>query len=260
MGKTKKKKKKKQDPLDSSMSLGDHLEELRARLILAIIGLALGAVVCLIFGPRILAFIQRPYYALTDEKLIVIGVADSFIAYMKISLVAGLILTSPWVFYQLWMFVAAGLYSSERRYVQIAIPFSVVLFVTGALFFLFVVAPISLSFFLKFGELIDVKTSWTLQGYVSFIAMLMLVFGLGFQTPVAIFILNRTGLVSIPALRRSRKFVLLGIFVVAAMATPPDVISQITLAVPLYFLFELGILLSLFAERRKKSQDKQQTV
>lgn len=255
MGKTE--KKKKQDPLDSTMSLGDHLEELRARLILALIGLALGAVVCLIFGPKILAFIQRPYYAQTDNRLIVIGVADSFVAYMKISIISGLILTSPWVFYHLWMFVAAGLFPSERRYVQIAVPFSAALFVAGALFFLFFVAPISLKFFLTFGEWIDVETSWTLQGYVSFITLLMLVFGIGFQTPIAIFILNRTGLVSIPALRRSRKYVLLGIFVVAAMATPPDVISQITLAIPLYTLFEIGIVLCWFAERRKKAKESQ---
>jgi sec-independent protein translocase protein TatC len=85
--------------------------------------------------------------------------------------------------------------------------------------------------------------------------MLMLVFGIAFQTPIAIFFLNRTGLVSIGALRKSRKFVLLGIFVVAAMVTPPDVISQVTLGIPLYILFELGILLSVFSERRRKSKE-----
>ena len=86
--------------------------------------------------------------------------------------------------------------------------------------------------------------------------MLMLVFGMAFQTPVAIFFLNRTGLVSIQTLRKSRKFVILIIFIVAAMATPPDVISQVTLAIPLWFLFELGIILSVFAERRRKKQKK----
>jgi len=119
------------------------------------------------------------------------------------------------------------------------------------------VAPISLTFFLKFGNIINVEPAWTLQKYVSFITMLMLVFGIGFQTPIAVFVLNRTGLVSIQALRRARKYVLLGIFIVAAMATPPDVISQITLALPLYCLFELGILLSYLASRRKSSQNKQ---
>jgi len=254
MGRT---KKKKQDPLDSTMSLGDHLEELRARLILAIIGLVIGAIICLCFGPKIIAFIKAPYTKLSENPLVTLGPADAFVAYMKISLVAGLILTSPWVFYHIWMFVAAGLYPNEKRYVHVAVPFSVVLFVAGALFFLFVVAPISLRFFLKFGDIIGVAPNWTLQKYVSFITMLMLVFGIGFQTPIAVFVLNRTGLVSIQALRRARKFVLLGIFVVAAMATPPDVISQVTLAIPLYCLFELGILLSYLAERRKRAQNNQ---
>jgi sec-independent protein translocase protein TatC len=211
-----------------------------------------------LFFRYIRSFIYYPHDKVMPEaSLIALAPADPFIVYMKIALVAGLIFSSPWVFYQLWMFVAAGLYPHERRYVHIAVPFSVVLFVTGALFFLFVVAPISLRFFLKFGDFIDVAPNWTLQKYISFITVLMLVFGIAFQTPIAIFILNRTGLVSIQALRRARKFVLLGIFIVAAMATPPDVISQITLAIPLYALFELGILLSYFASRRKSSKNKQ---
>jgi sec-independent protein translocase protein TatC len=331
MGKKKKKTKEKPDsPLDTTMSLGDHLEELRTRLILAILGLVIGTVICLFFGRRIITFIEGPYnrimegYAekkveefqtpwvyLSDAffnnmlgaidsdpnapeidpnvitfakkiytdtvtslfedpnyvaavaevhssasgKLVVLAPADPFIGYMKISLITGLIVSSPWVFYHLWMFVAAGLYANERRYVRIAVPFSTALFVIGALFFLFVVAPISLSFFLGFGNYIGVSSNWTFQKYVSFVTMLMLVFGLGFQTPVAIFVLNRTGLVSIAALKKSRKYVIIAMFALAAIATPPDVISQITLAIPLYTLFELGILLSWFAERKKKSKD-----
>jgi len=184
----------------------------------------------------------------------IIAVAAGIISYIKIGLIAGLLLSSPWVFYQLWMFVAAGLYPHEKRYVNIAAPFSAVLFVTGALFFLIVVAPLTLGFLVKFNErILDVRSQFTFQHYISFVSHLMLVFGLAFQTPTAIFFLNRTGLVSIEALNKSRKFVILAIFVVAAMATPPDVISQVTLAIPLYLLFELGILLSYIATRRKKS-------
>ena len=332
MGKKKKKKKKEKpdSPLDTTMSLGDHLDELRIRLILAILGLVVGTVICLFFGQRIIAFIEGPYdkimegyaekkveefktpwvylsdtffnnmlgtidsdpnapeidpnvvtfakkiYADTvaslfddpnyvaavaevhssaSAKLVVLAPADPFIGYMKISLITGLIVSSPWVFYHLWMFVAAGLYASERRYVRIAVPFSTALFVIGALFFLFVVAPISLGFFLGFGNYIGVLSNWTFQKYISFVTMLMLVFGLGFQTPVAIFVLNRTGLVSIENLKKSRKYVIIGMFALAAAVTPPDVISQITLAIPLYALFELGILLSWFAERKKKLED-----
>ncbi len=250
---------KKDDLVNSTMSLGDHLEELRARLILAILGLAVGAIICLFFGKYIIGFIQRPYAELREnhpelEKLKYWSPPEAFTAYMKISLIAGLILSSPWVFYQLWMFVAAGLYAHERRYVRQAVPFSAGLFIAGALFFLYFVAPLSLKFFLKFGKYIDAEPMWTLQKYVSFITMLMLVFGIGFQTPIAIFILNRTGLVSIDALCRSRKYVFLAVFVIAAVATPPDVISQVMLGLPLYLLFELGIVLCNIVGRKKRGE------
>jgi sec-independent protein translocase protein TatC len=169
---------------------------------------------------------------------------------------AGLILSSPWVFYQIWMFVAAGLYAHEKKYVHTAVPFSAALFVAGALFFLLVVAKLTLGFLIMFNEdLLGARSSFTFADYISFVTMLMLVFGIAFQTPIAIFFLNRTGLVSIQSLRSSRKFVILGIVIVAAMATPPDVISQITLAIPLYLLFELGILISVFSERRRKAKE-----
>jgi len=328
----KKKKKKLRDPLDTTMSLGDHLEELRGRLVLAITGLLIGTGISLSFGTRIIKFIERPYtkvfqaneakpqkkakekrikliedlfnhtrqkladdpntpnigqeteefvYKFCTEILValssdpnytsispstgqisstrrlqILSPAAGFISYIKIALMAGLILSSPWVFYQIWMFVAAGLYAHEKKYVHSAVPFSAALFVIGALFFLFVVAPLTLGFLVKFNEgVLDAWSNFTFADYISFITMLMLVFGAAFQTPVAIFFLNRTGLVSIQALRKSRKFVILIIFIVAAMATPPDVISQVTLAIPLYLLFELGIILSIFAERRRKSQE-----
>ena len=353
---------KKDDLFDSTMSLGDHLEELRMRMIRALLGLSIGGVVCLVFGRTIIKFMEGPYNDATakllfnidlefqvdldkgimtkglrqefrdngvalspdvkvkqkgylfsgrrwlvddgednrysakkeivkvkkkkseDKKeedevkkeednvkkeevhlniyrlkpLQVIAVAAGFISYLKIALIAGLLLSSPWVFYQLWMFVAAGLYPQEKRYVNIAAPFSAVLFVSGALFFLIVVAPLTLKFLVSFNRrILDVNSQFTFQHYIAFVSHLMLVFGLAFQTPTAIFFLNRTGLVSIEALNKSRKFAILAIFVVAAMATPPDVISQVTLAIPLYCLFELGILLSYIAERRKRAQNNQ---
>jgi len=332
MDKDKKKKRKLQDPLDTTMSLGDHLEELRGRLILAITGLLIGTGICLLFGTRIIKFIERPYdkvyqkreakvqkkerlkaktvigdllsdtrrklaadpniegidpkteefvtrfctevlsavfsdpnygeinpsgsQTTTSPRLIVLSPAAGFVSYIRIALMAGLILSSPWVFYQIWMFIAAGLYPHERKYVHSAVPFSATLFVIGALFFLFVVAPLTLGFLVKFNEdLLGARSSFTFSDYISFVTMLMLVFGIAFQTPIAIFFLNKTGLVSIEALRKSRKVVILIIFIVAAMATPPDVFSQVTLAIPLYLLFELGILLSILSERKRKAQE-----
>ncbi len=326
MGDTKKTKKKSVLPEDTTMSLGDHLEELRMRLLRAILGLGIGLIIALFFGRPIIRFLEGPYndatakflfgtnieyqndldkgvvseslkrrfidngvpisgdvtvtnksilwkgkrWLVTDSKarywiksgkdelkfyeqtpLMVIAVAAGFISYVKIALITGLILSSPWVFYQLWMFIAAGLYQHERQYIYYAVPFSAVLFICGALFFLFVVAPLTVGFLVRFNErVLEARSQFTFQHYITFVSHLMLVFGLAFQTPMAIFFLNKTGLVSIQALSSSRKFVALAIVIVAAMATPPDVISQITLAIPLYLLFELGILLCYFKGRK----------
>jgi sec-independent protein translocase protein TatC len=317
------------DPVNCVMSLGDHLEELRARLILALLGLFVGMVVSLIFGTHILRLIEWPYHkamgdraeklqerevprveaevlslvdvvfnTLTDRlasdanaprdldpnrvawihevsaqavktwvqekyvvprnndsSLISLAPAEAFMAYMKISLIAGLILTAPWVFYQIWMFIAAGLYPKERQYVYKAVPFSAGLFIIGALFFLFVIAWVTLKFFLLFGDTVGVASQWTLQKYISFVTILMLVFGVAFQTPIAVFILVRTGLVAIRTLREYRKYVLLGLAFVSAVATPsPDPFSMLALLIPLYGLYELGILLSIIAERKTKRE------
>jgi len=271
-----KKPKLSNDPLDTTMSLGDHLEELRLRLLYALAGLALGAILGLFFGRYIINFIKQPYISVMNKQtskqttapvegkpdvsevrgntnLQTLAPAEGFVSYIKISLVAGLLASSPWVFYHIWMFVAAGLYPNERRYIYMAVPFSAALFIIGAVFFVVVVAPLALTFFLKFNNWLNLGSNWTFQKYIALITHLMLVFGIAFQTPIAIFFLNKTGLVSIKALSSSRKYVILVIVIVAAMATPPDVVSQIALAIPLYLLFELGIILSYIASRRKKS-------
>jgi sec-independent protein translocase protein TatC len=243
---------------DTTMTLEEHLEELRIRLILALGGFIIGVVVCVIFGKNILSFIIAPYSKIVGDdassRLIILGPAEGFISYMKIVMIAGLILSSPWVFYQIWMFVASGLYAKEKRYVYITIPFSVMLFIAGALFFMFMIAPLTLRILIKFNEtVLGAVSEFTFQKYVSFVTAMMLVFGLAFQTPIAIFCLNRTGIVSLEAFRRSRKYAILGIVIVAAAIIPgSDPFSLFGLVLPMYFLYELGILLCRLAERRAK--------
>jgi sec-independent protein translocase protein TatC len=242
-----------------TMSLGDHLDELRTRLILALLGLVVALVGCIFFGKFIITFIEMPYVgALGEEaRLQSIAPADGFVSYMETCMVAGVIIASPWIFYQLWLFVAAGLYTREKRYVYMAIPFSAGLFITGALFFVFIVAPLTLRVLLIFNKsVLQISSNWTFPNYLSFVATMMLVFGLAFQTPIAVFFLNKTGLVSINALYRSRKYVVLGIVIVAAAATPgSDLFSLFALAIPMYLLFELGILLCYFTNQRKRLQN-----
>lgn len=235
-----------------SMSLGDHLEELRGRLILALLGLVAGLVLSLFFGHWFLNLILHPFEQAMQRvdlkpSLQAIKVAEPFMVYLKASLVLGVLVTSPWISYQIWAFVSAGLYRRERRYVYAVAPLSALLFILGVLFFLLIVAPLALKFFVQFNVGVEyIKYQPSLSDYVSFILVLSLVFGLGFQSPIAIVFAERMGLVSVLTLRRVRKYVLLAIFVISAIATPPDVISQVALAIPLYVLYEGSILVCYF--------------
>lgn len=242
---------------DTTMSLGDHLEELRGRLIYTLAGVVVCTIIGVCFGKYIINFIEEPYIRLmgNNARLQTLAPADGFVSFVKIALITGLIFSSPWVFYHLWMFVAAGLYPHEKRYVYVAVPFSAALFILGAVFFILIVAPLTMKFLVTFNkEFLGVESRFTFQKYISFVTHLMLVFGLAFQTPTAIFFLNRTGLVSLKVLKRSRKFVILTIVIISAMVTPPDVVSQITLSVPLYLLFELGIILSSISNSRRNKK------
>ena len=255
----KNKEKKAKNPPETTMSLGDHLEELRGRLIYSIVGLVIALVICLCFGKYIIAFIEKPFIGELgeDARLQSISPAEGIISYMQIALIAGIILASPWIFYQLWQFIAAGLYPHEKRYVYISIPFSAGLFITGALFFVFTIAPVTLKFFVMFNKrFLGVTSNFTFANYVTFIGMMMLIFGLAFQTPIAIFVLYKTGLVSIADFRKFRKYVFFGIVVVAAAVLPgSEPFSLIAMTILIYLLYELGIFLSWWSERKKKSKE-----
>jgi len=246
------------DPRENlkTMSLGDHIEELRARLILIILGLAVGLILCLFFGKFLIGLLATPFEKATDSTdvlrhLQTIQPAEGFIVYIKVCLVFGLLITSPWVFWQIWAFVSSGLYRRERKFVYAVAPISALLFTTGAIFFLVIIAPLAMGFFIKFNERLALASNWTFQSYINMVLALTLVFGAAFQMPIAIVFAQMMGLVSIQALGRARKFVILGLVIAAAMATPPDPISQLALAVPLYVLFEGSILICRFLQWRK---------
>ena len=243
----------------ASMSLGDHLDELRARLMLALTGLAVAFLASLAAGPWFLKLILSPYQSAmadvgSDVKLQAIEVAEPFLVYLKAVLVLAVLLSSPWLFYQLWAFVSSGLYKHERRFVHVAAPASATLFVVGVLFFLLGIAPVVFKFFVRFNPGVDHIYQPQMTKAVNFILMLALVFGGAFQTPIAIIFAERMGLVTVETLCRVRKYVFLVAFVVAAMVTPPDVISQISLAVPLYILYEGSIIVCRFWRSRRKTQ------
>jgi sec-independent protein translocase protein TatC len=265
------------------MSLGDHLEELRTRLLLSFIGILAGLIVCLFFGSVLIKTITVPYQFAVSKafkaqladpntpdstvqqtvqdqdlrkyppSLQAIQPAETFLVYIKTCLIFGLILSSPWVFYHMWAFISAGLYPHEKKYVYIITPVSAGLFITGTVFFLLVVGPMAMLFFLKFDPGVDfVYNQWTFQKYVNFILMLTLVFGVAFQLPILVVGLEKLGIIPLSALKKARKYIILGLVVVGAMLTPPDVISQISLALPLYVLFEASLLFCKLTGKKKK--------
>ena len=237
------------------MTLVEHLEELRTRIIRAMLGLVVGVAVALIFGKQIFAVIEAPYVAIMGNTapLKAMSYTETVGMYLQIGFYCGLVIASPWVFYELWMFVAAGLYKHERRYVLTAVPFCTGLFVTGAAFYLFVVSRPTLRFLLGFNTWLGIEPLITFSNHVDFMTNMMLVFGLCFQLPVAMLVLAKMGVVTIKTLHHYRRHAIVVILIVAAVLTPsPSPVDQLALAIPMWLLYELGVVLVYFLVTRKQ--------
>lgn len=232
------------------MTLGEHLQELRRRLVWALIGLAVATAAMTVMARPILIWMQRPYQHAMEAvhrpaELTVLGLADGFSLYMNIALAAGVVVSAPWILYQLWMFVAAGLYPRERRFVRLAIPFSAGLFVVGAAFFFFAIAEPTTTILLNVSLWLGLQPMITLDSYVSFVLHMAIACGLVFQTPLAVCALAKAGVVSAPALSRYRRHVIVAVLILGGIVAPgPDVAGQLMLAVPMWLLYELGVLLA----------------
>ena len=247
---------------ETRMTLGEHLEELRRRILFALVGLAAGMVVALCFGREILEALKYPYVqVMTDlnlqPQLRVLSATAGFTIYLKVSLIGGLLLSSPWVFYQLWRFVSAGLYTKERNYVLMAVPVSAGLFVGGARFYLFIVAVPIMHFFIGFNNYLGLQNDLTLKNHISMMTNMMLVFGLAFQLPIVVALLGIMGLVTPQSLGRYRRYVIVVLFIIAALVTSPSPLDQILLAVPMWVLFELGVLTVWLIHRKRNAAEKE---
>ena len=242
------------------MSLGEHLEELRWCVVRTAAGWFIATVVMFIFARDLLWLLEQPYVHVCrslgqPDKLWAMNATAGFLMYMKVAMLGGLLLSSPWVFYQMWTFIAAGLYPNERHGVLMAVPFSALLFVTGAAFFLFVVAEVMLQFFIRFNAYVGLETHITLENHIGMMVTMMAVFGLGFQTPLLVAVLGKTGLVTSQQFSHYRRHVIVGLLILSALATSPSPIDQVLLAVPLWLLYELGILIVVRGERRYWTYD-----
>ena len=222
-----------------------HLIELRARLIRAIVGVIL-IFLCLVNWARdIYTLLAAPMLAALPQggSMIATDVAGAFLVPMKVTLMLAFVLALPWVLYQAWAFVAPGLYAHERKLVLPLIAASVLLFFIGMAFAYFVVFPTVFGFVNQFApEGVAVMTD--IDKYLSFVLTTFLAFGLTFEVPVIVIVLVRVGIVRIDQLKEARRYVIVGAFILAAIFTPPDVVSQFLMAVPLILLYELGILMA----------------
>lgn len=231
-----------------------HLEELRKRLVVCAIGVGAGFVIAYIFAERLFQLLVAPLKSVMPEgdQLIFTNLPEMFFAYIKVAFIAGIMAASPLIFYQLWMFIAPGLYQKEKK---MAIPFvvsSTILFVGGALFGYFVVFPFGFKFFIGFSNEY-VKALPSVKQYFSFSMKLLFAFGAVFELPVIIFFLSKMGIVTPQFLSQKRKYAILLTFALAAILTPPDVITQCMMAGPLIVLYEIGILVSRIAQKKKEA-------
>jgi sec-independent protein translocase protein TatC len=226
-------------------TLLSHLLELRDRLVRAVIAFAVLAVPCLFFANDLFTIVAQPLIAQLPKgtSLIATSVVAPFMTPFKLALFCALFLAMPFVLYQIWAFVAPGLYRHEKRFALPLLVSSVLLFYVGVAFAYFFVFPLMFKFFVATTPA-GVTMMTDMSQYLDFILLLFFAFGAAFEIPVAVVLLVATGLVSLEKLTSNRGYVLLGIFIVAAILTPPDAVSQTMMAVPMYVLYEGGIVMA----------------
>jgi len=230
---------------EKKLPLTAHLQELRRRLILSFVAVGAGFALCYTFAQTIFDILAVPLLKMmpTGGSLIFTSVAEAFFTYMKVAFIAGLILASPFVLYQIWAFVAPGLYRNEKKYVVPFVLAGSFFFALGIFFGYYVALPVGFRFLLGFATDF-IKPMPSMKEYLSFSIKFLLAFGLMFEFPVVLVLLARIGVVDSKTLAKQRKYAILLIFIFAAVLTPPDILSQVLVALPLMGLYELSILLS----------------
>jgi sec-independent protein translocase protein TatC len=241
------------EPLPS-MSFLDHLDELRKRLIVSLIAVAAGFILCWNWAPQLWELIQWPIVSELPpgDRLAYTQLTAPFFLYMKVAAFAGLFFASPVIMLQVWLFIAPGLYPRERRWAAPFIIVSTLFFLLGGYFGYRVVLPIACGFFVQVGE--NFQNVITIDAYFGFAFKVVLGLAIVFQTPILIFFLSKLGLVTPGFLMRKFKYAVLIMFIIAATITPPDVVTQVVLAVPMILLYLLGVLVSwMFGSGRNKA-------
>ncbi len=241
---------------DEKIPFTAHLEELRTRLIRCFIAVGIGFVGSYFFKEKIFEILIIPLISVmgTDGNMIFTGLPEAFFTYLKTSFLSGLMLAAPVIIFEFWMFVAPGLYKKERLVLIPIVILSIFFFIGGSLFGYFIVFPFGFKFFLGFANE-TIKALPSMREYLSFASKMLLAFGLVFELPLAITALARLGIVSVDFLKKNRKYALLLFFAGSAILTPPDVVTQIMMALPLMLLYEISILGAWIFGKKENQED-----
>ena len=240
----------------------EHLIELRSRIIKTMIMIIVFFIFFYIFADNIYNFLVKPYAnAVAGEegrRLIFTALHETFFTYIRVALFASLFVSLPFLLIQLWIFIAPGLYKNEKNVVLPYLLATPILFILGSALVYYLIMPLAIKFFLSFESIggngaLPIQLEAKVNEYLSLIMRLILAFGVCFKLPVALTLMARVGLVSSEGLKKNRKYVMVGVFAIAAILTPPDPISQIGLGIPILLLYELSIIAVSFIEKRMNS-------
>jgi len=234
-----------------------HLFELRDRVIKAGLAIIVVFVSLVYWAPDIFQIFAQPLLSSLPEngKMIVTDITGSFFVPMKVTMLVAFLITLPWVLYQMWAFIAPGLYQHERKLVIPLVLSSYSLFLFGMAFAYFIVFPTVFTFMAQYNAPLGAEMTTDIDKYLSFAMTTFLAFGITFEVPVVVVVLVRMGIVTLAKLKEARPYVIVGAFVIAAIVTPPDVLSQLLLAIPMILLYELGLLIARFYEPKKSAED-----
>jgi sec-independent protein translocase protein TatC len=237
-----------------------HLIELRDRLLRSIIAVVVLTLVLVPWAKEIYAALAKPLLAALPQgaTMIATDVTGTFLVPLKVTLMAAFLVALPYVLFQMWAFVAPGLYQHEKRLAMPVIVSSFVFFLFGMSFAYFVVFPVAFGFFASYTPA-GVQMMTDIDKYLSFVLTMFIAFGVTFETPVIVVVLVRLGIVPLEKLKAARPYVIVGAFVVGAIFTPPDVISQLLLAIPLWLLYEVGLFLGRFVSTQKREGGEEET-
>ena len=235
----------------------EHLGELRDRLVRSFIAVGVGFGAAYSVKERLFGVLTAPLISVMKDasgSMIFTGLTEPFFTYLKVSLLAGIILATPVLFYQFWMFISPGLYRDEKKYIVPVVILSIFFFVVGASFGYFIVFPYGFQFFLGFGT-DTLQPMLSMKEYLAFSSKMLLAFGFVFELPLVLTFMARMGLVTVPFLSKNRKYALLLFFVLSALITPPDVITQVMMAMPLMVLYEISIVGARIFGKKKAIED-----